>query len=79
MPGKLDDGALHSQADAQERDLPLACKADGFDFPLDPALAEPARHEQPVIAGEQPFRPFAFDQFALNPLDANCDKCAMPA
>ena len=36
-----------------------------------PAFAEPAGHQHPVVAGQQPLGPFLFDRFALNPLDAN--------
>ena len=71
VAGEFDHRALHAQADAEEGNLPLAGKADRLDLALDAALAESARHQQAVEAGQQPFGPFAFDQFAVNPLDAD--------
>ena len=50
---------------------PLAGEADGLDLALDAPLAEPARHEHAVDAGQQPFGPFALDRLAVDPLDAD--------
>ena len=40
-------------------------------LPFDPALAEAAGHKHAVESGKQAFGAFAFDQFALNALNAN--------
>ena len=49
----------------------LAGEADGVDLALDAPLAEPARHEDAVHAGQQSFGPFALDGLAVDPLDAD--------
>src|SRR5690349_8332753 len=69
MPGELDHRALHAEADAEEGDLPLAGEADRLDLPLDSPLAEPARHQNAIVAREQPLRPFALDLLALDAAD----------
>ncbi len=45
---ELGHGALHAQADAEERDLVLAAVLDGLDLALDAALAEAAGHDDAV-------------------------------
>ena len=65
VAGELDHGALHAQANAEERNLPLAGKADRLDLALDAALAESAGHQHAVEAAQQPLGPFAFDQLRL--------------
>src|SRR6185437_9797093 len=52
VTSKLDDRDLHAEADAEEWQPGLACIANRFDHPFDPAHAESARHEQAVILGE---------------------------
>ena len=71
VAGELDHGALHAQADAEERNAPLAGVADRLDLALDAALAEAAGHEDAVVAGEQPLGPFALDLLALDAADAD--------
>ena len=71
VAGELDHRALHPQADAEERNLPLAGKADRLDLAFDAALAEAAGHQHAVVAGQQPLGPFALDLLALDPLDAD--------
>ena len=55
VAGKLDGGALHPQADAEERQAAFARVANRFDLAVDPAVAEAARHENAIDAGQQPF------------------------
>src|SRR3569833_2412576 len=71
VPCELDRGTLHSQADAEERNAPLTGEADGFDFPLDAALAEAAGNDDAVESRQQPFGAFVFDLLALNRLHAD--------
>ena len=52
VAGELGDGALHAQADAEERHAVLAAVADGLDLALDAAVAEAAGHEDAVGAAE---------------------------
>jgi hypothetical protein len=49
----LDHGELHAEADAEVRDAVLARVADRLDLAFDAALAEAARHEDRVHAGER--------------------------
>ena len=51
------DGALHAQADAEERDPVLAGEADRLDLAVDAALAEAAGHQHAVDPGERLARP----------------------
>ena len=71
VSGELGHGALHAQADAEEGNASFAGEADGVDLAFDAALAETAGHQNAVHAGQQPFRPFAFDGLAVDPLDAD--------
>ena len=51
VAGKLDDGALHAQANAEDRGFcPILAIANRLDLALDPAHAEPARDEDAVDA-----------------------------
>ena len=71
VPGDVDHGALHPQADAEERHLPLPREADRLNLALDPPLAEAAGHDETVEAGEQSLGPFALDVLALDRLHPN--------
>src|SRR5436190_170993 len=71
VPAEFNDGALHAQANAQERNASLAGKANCFDLAFDAALAKAAGNQNSVEPSQQPLRAFVFDQFALNALDAN--------
>src|SRR5690606_40275143 len=53
VPGELDHGELHPEADAEEGNAVLARKADRGDLPLDPAIAEAARDEDRIQAAQQ--------------------------
>src|ERR1700737_5020735 len=48
MPGILDDGELHAEANAQTRNAVFARVAYRLDLALDPALPDPAGHEHGV-------------------------------
>ncbi len=48
LPGILDHGELHAEADAEEGDLVRPCIRDGPDFPLDAPLPEPSRNKHAV-------------------------------
>jgi hypothetical protein len=72
VTGELAHRHLHAQADAQVRDPPLARDLDRADLALDPAPAEPARHEDPVRAGQQPDRlVLGRDVLRVDPVDVD--------
>ena len=48
VAGIFDDGKLHAEAEAEERDLMLTRIADGFDLSFDAAVAEAARYEDAI-------------------------------
>ena len=55
----------------EERNALGAGVANRLDFAFDAALAEAARHQDAVVAGQQPLRPFGFDVLAVNAADAD--------
>ena len=61
VAGELDDRALQAEADAEERHLPFAGKADGLDLAVDAAVAEAAGHQDAVAAAQHALGPFALD------------------
>ena len=68
---KLDDGALHAEAEAEERELVLARVLDGLDLALDAAVAEAARHEHALAADEDlvEIRLLVLDLLRVDPVD----------
>src|SRR5262245_10540660 len=58
VTGVLDHRALHAEADAEVRHVPLSRVADGLDLPLDAAITEAAGHPDAIeplnVAGEPP-------------------------
>ncbi len=52
VAGRLDDHALHAEADAEQRDLVLPGVPDRADLALDAAHAEPAGDQHAVDAVE---------------------------
>ena len=69
VAGKLDDGALQAEADAEERDPALAGEADGLDLARDAAVAEAARHQDAVDAAQHALGPLALDFLGLDLAD----------
>ena len=67
VAGVLDDGALHSVANPEERNVVFASDANRFDLPFEVAFAGAAREQNAVDAFERRFRLFAPDGFARNP------------
>ncbi len=66
VAGEFDHGALHAQADAEERDaFASRAKRMAIDFAFDAALAKAAGDEQAVVAAQQPFGAFAFRSSSL--------------
>ena len=65
----FDGGALHAEANAEERDFFLARIGDGVNHALDAAFAETAGNQNPVHMAQQPFGGgrrvnfFGFDPF----------------
>ena len=53
MARKLDNGALHSKAEPEERNLMLAHVLDGADLPLDATVAESAGHENALAPDKE--------------------------
>ena len=52
VAGKLDAGRLHAEADAKIRDIVFAGVTDREQHAFDAALAEAARHQQPIIVDQ---------------------------
>ena len=71
IPRRVDDGALHPQADSQEGELPGAGEADRLHLPLDAPLAEATRHDEPVEPGQEPLGPLPLDVLAVDRLHAH--------
>src|SRR5579872_6369915 len=66
----FDCGALHSKANAEERNLLLARVGDGVDHSSDPALAESARNENAINVAKQTFGSSRrIDVFGFYPFD----------
>ena len=58
LPGEFDHGALHPQADPEERDPLLAGEGDGRDLPLDPpGSRSPRAPGRPTRRGGAPSGP----------------------
>src|SRR5436190_8561946 len=49
VPRKLDDGGLHAETDAEERQAGYTGMADGFDHPVHPSDSKAAGHKETVI------------------------------
>lgn len=69
IAGEFDDGALHSEADAEEGDLMFAGELDGLDFAFDTAHTEAAGNENAVDAFEVHFGALAFEVFGFESFD----------
>ena len=63
----LDHRALHPEADPEVRDLLLARVADRLDLPLDPAVPEAARDEDPVEPHDVAGQALALDALGVHP------------
>ena len=71
---ELDDGDLEPEADPEERQAVLARPAHRLDHPLHAAIAEAARHQQPVVSLEQLRRRILVGEpVAADPLDVHAD------
>ena len=60
VAGILNDGTLHAEANAKERNLPLASEADGVDLAFDAPFAKATRDQDSIEAAQEPFRPLLF-------------------
>ena len=69
VAGELDGGALHAEADAEERRARLARVAHGGDLALDRARAEAAGDQDPVDAAEALLRLGRAEALGVDPLD----------
>lgn len=69
VAGKFDDRTLHSETDSKKRHAALSGVADRLDLAFDPSFPESSRHQDAVVAGEEPLGPLGFDLFAANPAD----------
>src|SRR5262249_53195866 len=64
----LDHGTLHAETDAEVRHAPLPGVADRLDLALDAPVAEAARHQDAVHAGELRLGAVALDVLGVDPL-----------
>src|SRR5262245_1628101 len=64
----LDHRTLHAQTDAEIRYAPLARVADRLDLAADSAIAEAARYQDAVDAGELRLGAVALDVLGVDPL-----------
>src|SRR5262245_30016932 len=71
IAGKFDHSALHSEAQVEEGDAFSTCVADGRDFALNTSFAEPARHEDSVVSGQEPLGTVRFDILAADLADTD--------
>lgn len=71
ISGKFNDGALHTEAEAEERDLIDARILDGVDLALDAAVAEAAGNDDAVDTLEDfaKIRFLFFEDFGIDPVD----------
>ena len=70
VAGVFNGGALHSQADSEERSLVLAGVVDGVDHALNATLPETARNEDAIVAAQKFFGSLeAVDFLGFNPID----------
>lgn len=71
ISGKFNDGALHTEAEAEERDLIDARILDGVDLAFDAAIAEAAGDDDAVDALEDfaKIRFLFFEDFGIDPVD----------
>src|SRR5215204_4129735 len=71
---ELDDGCLHAEADAEERQARLTRCANGFHHAFHAADTESARHEEAVIRAQNLARPItARKQVTREPGDVHAD------
>ena len=77
----FDAGHLHTQADAEERHLALACETHRGDLALAPALAKATRHENRVhrfeLGGDVGI--LALEDLGIDPLHIDLDAVRHPA
>ncbi len=71
IPGELNHRALHSQADAEERNALLASVTNRLQLAINASFAKATGNENSIVALQQSFSAFRFDVFALNASDAN--------
>src|SRR5215470_655288 len=63
-------GTLHSQANAEERNLVIAGELDRMNHALNPTLPEASRNQDPVIVLQPSFGGLQrIDLFGLNPVN----------
>ena len=75
VAGILDDGNLHTEANAEVRDVALSCVLCGINHTLDTAVAEAARHKDAITALEHFGSVFLRDELGIDPIDL--DLCAV--
>ena len=73
----FDDGALHAEAEAEERDLVGACVLDGGDLAFYAAVAEASWYDDAVDVFEYftEIGLFFFDGFGVDPADVDLISC----
>lgn len=71
IAAEFDCGALHTEADTEERDFSFARIANGLHFSFDASFAETAGNQDTVVARQDPFGTLFFDIGTLDSRDAN--------
>src|SRR5258706_8460259 len=79
VPRHLDDGHLHSKANAEIGYLFHACIARGFDFAFRPAFAKAARNYNPVNIFQMRARVALFENLGIEPVDIDAHALANPS
>lgn len=69
VAGKLYDGELHAEAQAEEWYIVFACILDSGDFAFDSAVAKAPRHEDTAHVREQFVHIFRSYSLRVNPFD----------
>ena len=79
VAGELDDCALQSETDPEERDAALAREADRVDLALDSAHTETSGHEDPVEIAECCVQIGTLEIVGGEPRDLSCAPCEKAA
>ena len=69
IPREFDRGALHAQAEAEERDLVFPCIPNRGDFAFNPACAESAGNQNAIGFAQDALGALPFDFFRLDPVN----------
>src|ERR1700751_2430920 len=72
VPGEFDHHRLHTQADAEVRNLLFAREANGIEHTCDSTLTETTGYQNSIkfaqrLAASRPFHLFRFDPFDVHP------------